>query len=283
MGGSNPVMPVVTSTANSTVRAARKLAARRGRARADAFLVEGPQAVGEAIGSLCQLFVTPRAATREWRLVARAARAGAEVVEVTEEVLAQLADTVTPQGIVGVATLRPTSLAEVLPAATLLVVGVEVADPGNAGTIIRTADAAGVDAVVLTAGSVDARNPKAVRASVGSLFHLPVLGDISFDTVATHCREGGLTLVAAHPRAPLVYTEVDLCSPTVLVFGNEAHGLSRAALSACDVVARVPLHQRAGASAESLNLATTAAILMYEAVRQRAAGGLGPSFSQRDQ
>ncbi|MGH8900273.1 MAG: TrmH family RNA methyltransferase [Egibacteraceae bacterium] len=263
-------MTVVTSTTNSAVKAARKLAARRGRARANAFLVEGPQIVGEAAGCLRRLFVTPPAAARESRLIAHAARSGVDVVYVTENVLAAIADTVTPQGIVGVATLPPISLADVLQTATLLVVGVGVADPGNVGTIIRTADAAGADAVVLTRGSVDARNPKAVRASAGSLFHLPVLGDIDFDAVVAGCHEQGLALVATHPRSPVVYTDVDLCASTSLVFGNEAHGLPRAVLAVCDVTARVPVYERAEASAESLNLATTVAIVVYEAVRQRA-------------
>lgn len=268
-------MPVVTSATNPAVRAARKLAGRRDRARADAFLVEGPQAVGEAVDCLRRLFVTPRAALRERRLVVRVARSGIDVVHVTEDVLAQIADTVTPQGVVGVATLPPVSLADALRAATLLIVGVGVADPGNVGTVIRTADAAGADAVVLTTGSVDPCNPKAVRASAGSLFHLPVIGDVDFDAVVAGCRERGLSLVAAHPGARAVYTEVDLRAPTALVFGNEAHGLTRAALSACDVAARVPMYERAGASAESLNLAMTVAIVTYEAVRQRAVSGLG--------
>jgi RNA methyltransferase, TrmH family len=268
-------MPVVTSAANPAVKAARKLAARRGRARANAFLVEGPQAVGEAVDCLRQLFVTPHAAIRERRLVARAARSGVDVVQVSEDVLAVIADTVTPQGVVGIATLPQARLVDVLRAATLLVVGVGVADPGNVGTVIRTADAAGADAVVLTTGSVDPCNPKAVRASAGSLFHLPVIGGVDVDVVVTTCRERGLSLIAAHPGASVVYTEVDLCAPTALVFGNEAHGLTPAVRSACDVVVRVPIRERGNASADSLNLAITVAIVTYEAVRQRAASALG--------
>jgi TrmH family RNA methyltransferase len=267
-------MPVVTSTTNSAVKAARKLATRRGRVRADAFLVEGPQAVGEAFGCLRQLFVAPRAVAHERQLVDGAARSGIDVVHVTEDVLARIANTVAPQGMVGVATLPKYDLADVLEAATLLVVGVGIADPGNVGAIIRTADAAGADAVVLTTGSVDARNPKAVRASAGSLFHLPVLSDIDFDVVVAGCHERALSLVATHPRAQVVHTEVDLRVPVALVFGNEAHGLASEVLGVCDIAVRVPLHQRAGASAESLNLAATVAIVTYEVVRQRTASDL---------
>jgi TrmH family RNA methyltransferase len=196
-------------------------------------------------------------------------RCGVDVVQVNEDVLAQITDTVTPQGMVGVATLPTPSLTTVLETATLVVVGVEVADPGNVGAIIRTADAAGADAVLLTRGSVDARNPKAVRASAGSLFHLPVLGDLDFDAVRDGCRKRGLLLVATDLRAGVRYTDVDLRAPAALVFGNEAHGLGETVLAACDIAVQVPLHQRAGASAESLNLAATVAIVTYEAVRQR--------------
>lgn len=260
---------MITSTTNTAVKAARQLAARRGRARADAFLVEGPQAVREAVGCLRRLFVTPRAARRDARLVACVEGRGVEVLHVSEDVLAQIADTVTPQGVVGVATLPPIGLAAALEPATLVVVGVQVADPGNVGVIVRTADAAGVDAVVLTAGSVDACNPKAVRASAGSLFHLPVVGDADLDSVLAECRARGVQLVATDARAHKTYTEVDLRAPTALLFGNEAGGLSREVLAACDLVVRIPIHQRAGASAESLNLATAVAVVAYEAARQR--------------
>jgi RNA methyltransferase, TrmH family len=263
------LMHLVASTQNSTVKAARKLAARRGRKRADAFLVEGPQAVGEAVDCLRHLFVTPSAAARHPALMRRAASCGVHVTHVTEEVLSSIADTVTPQGIVGVAALPQADLVRVLEAAALLAVGVQVADPGNVGAIVRVADAAGLDAVVLTAGSVDFRNPKAVRASAGSLFHIPVLADQDLDTVLHACRRQKVQLVATDTKAQTPYTEVDLRAPTALLFGNEAHGLPGEVLVRCDVVVRLPICQRPSGCAESLNLATTAAVLAYEAVRQR--------------
>ncbi|MGH8932979.1 MAG: TrmH family RNA methyltransferase, partial [Egibacteraceae bacterium] len=164
-------MHLVASTQNSAVKAARKLAARRGRERADAFLVEGPQAVGEALGCLRDLFVTDASLARHPELAARAAGHGINVIRVTEEVLSSISSTVTPQGVVGVAEVSRPHLTSILATATLLVVGTRVADPGNVGALVRVADAGGVDAVVLTAGSVDPWNPKAVRASAGSLFH----------------------------------------------------------------------------------------------------------------
>jgi RNA methyltransferase, TrmH family len=269
--------PTVTSASNAAVKAARKLV--RGPRRADErFLVEGPQAVREAVEHLERLFVTEAAAARDPRLVAAVAEAGAAITPVADEVLASLAETVTPQGLVGVARLEAAALDTVLDAAVaaqvrtagprgagLVVVLWEVRDPGNAGAIIRTADAAGAAGVVLAGDSVDPRNGKAVRASVGSLFHLPIAETRSFAEVVAGCRGRGLALVAADASGDRLHTELDLAGPTALVFGNEARGLDARVLGECDAVARVPILGRA----ESLNLAATVAVMVYEAARQR--------------
>ncbi len=268
-------MGVISSSANSAVKSARKLARRRERVRADEFLVEGPQAVREAHSHLRRLFVTERAAAREKALLERVRGCGAQILLVADDVLNGLASTVSPQGLVGVATLPDSDLETVLDHASLLVVCWQVSDPGNVGSILRSSDAAGVDAVVVTAGSVDVRNPKAVRASAGSLFHLPVVDDVTFEAVAAGCRARGIRLVAASAHGTVDYLQVDLNAPTALVFGSEAHGLDDKVAAACDAVARVPLHRgpRAGYAghAQSLNLAATVAVLAYEAARQRRA------------
>ncbi len=274
-------MPIVTSTANPAVKAARRLG-RGGRAGGDAaFLVEGPQALREAGAHLRRLFTTTAGAAQWPALVDGAREAGAEVVVVDEAVLAAIATTVTPQAAVGVAVLPEPSLDAVLDdavdarCAPLVVVLHQVRDPGNAGTVVRCADAAGADAVVLTSGSVDARNPKAVRASAGSLFHLPVVRGVAFGELADACRRRGIRLVAASATADRDHTATDLTAGTALVFGNEAHGLPAGVVAACDAALRVPLHRgdrpgHAGA-AESLNLAAAVAVVAYEAARQRSA------------
>ena len=254
-------MAVITSTGNATVRAARRLARRAERDRTGSLLVEGPRAVREALPWLQVLFAT---ADADAAIVAKARAEGVEVLQCADRVLAALADTVTPQGLVGVAVLAPPTLADALASATLVACCWQVADPGNLGTLIRSADAAGADAVVCTAGSVDPRNPKAVRASAGSLFHLPVVADADPDELVAAVRTHVLQIVAADAAGTAPYTEVDFTRPTIVLLGNEAHGLPAEALQAADVVTRVPIHGRA----ESLNLAAAAAVLLYEAARQ---------------
>jgi RNA methyltransferase, TrmH family len=265
-------MGVITSRANEAVKAARKLARRGARERADAFLVEGPQSAREAAPHLRQLFVTPEARKRHPDLVAAAAASGADLLEVTPAVLDSLADTRNPQGLVGVAVLPEPTLESALDGAGLVVVLIEAQDPGNVGTVIRSADAAGADAVILTVGSADPRNAKAVRASAGSLFHLPVLADTDASAVVDGARRRGLQVVATVPGAGLPHTDVDLARPTALLLGNEARGLPTELAAAADATCHVPIAGRA----ESLNLAATAAVVLFEAARQRTVRRSGP-------
>lgn len=257
--------PLITSTANPAVKAARRLATRKGRRDTGAFLVEGPQAIAAGVGALTEVFATQEAAAEHAELLARAADRGAQVRLVSDAVLACLADTVTPQGVVGVADQPQVGIDDLPPTARFLMVLDGVADPGNAGTVIRTADAAGADAVLLTAGSVDPFAPKAVRASAGSVFHLPVITGVA-PAALTGLAEHYL-LVGAAADGQTSHTALDLTGPVALLLGSEAHGLSSDARAACAVTARIPIRAvhrpgHAGA-AESLNLAAAAAVLAY--------------------
>src|SRR5215204_1613667 len=254
-------MDVITSPSNPAVRAARKLARPSARARAEGrFLLEGPEGIRAALeaGQVPEsLLATERAAARHAGLVNLAA----------EPVLAALAATATPQGLGAV---LPSVLRrlEDLPAAPRLVcVLAEVRDPGNAGTVLRAADAFGADAVVTTRGSVDPQSPKAARAAAGSLFHLPVVAGAPWPAVAAALRGRGLRLVGADPHAAATVEEAPLEEPVALVLGNEAHGLPAEITVDLDLLVRVPLAGRA----ESLNLAAAAAVLLYEATRVREA------------
>ena len=196
------------------------------------------------------------------------------VVEVSAAVLAALGETVTPQGVVGVAAAIDVPLADAVTGALvrprLVAVLHEVADPGNAGTVLRTADAAGADAVVLTAGSVDPYNGKCVRATAGSLWHLPVVAGPPLVDVLAAARAAGLQVLATTGQAADGVDDLDtladagvLAAPTAWLFGNEAGGLPPAALTAADRRVRVPIHGRA----ESLNLAAAAAVCLYASAR----------------
>lgn len=260
----------ITSTANPMVKAARRLA-RPGRARPGGpFLVEGEHAVAAAGPALVRLFATAAALDQHRDLVDAAVGHGVELVEVSEEVIAAVATTVTPQGLVGIAELPAPGLNDALNRASLVLVLDEVRDPGNLGTIVRTADAAGADAVVLTEGSAQARGPKAVRSSAGSLFALPVVEGVALGAALDACRAHGLHLLATSPRGAVDCDAVDMTRPSALVFGGEAHGLPDRALADGDATVRIPLAGRA----ESLNLAASVAILTYEAARQRRRAGM---------
>jgi RNA methyltransferase, TrmH family len=262
-----PGEAVIESVRNARIAAARALRTRKGRSASGAFLVEGPHAVAAATDAgheIRELFVTtafldsaPTAAA-EWEGRALPVRV------VTERVLGSLAETVTPQGVVAVVTTPARSLSDLYAQpARLAVVLDRAADPGNAGTVIRTADAAGAAGVVLTAGSVDVWSGKSVRASAGSILHLPVVTGVDVETAIAAAQASGATVLATAADGA---TDLDaliedgsLARPTTWVFGGEARGLSDGVRRLADRVVRIPIHGRA----ESLNLAAAAAVCLY--------------------
>lgn len=272
---------MVTSIRSPRVRAARALAKRAMRERSRLFLAEGPQAVREALGyhagrggPIRELFVTAPAGVRHADLVAAVASAGAAVHEVSGEVMAELAQTVTPQGLVAVCPFVDVPLAELIAARPRLVaVLANVRDPGNAGTVLRAADAAGAHGVVFADASVDPYNNKCVRSSAGSLFHLPVVVGVPAAGAARALRQAGLVLLAADASAALDLDELErdgrLEHPTCWMFGNEAWGLPPDLVAAADDAVRVPIYGKA----ESLNLAAAAAVCLYASARAQHAPG----------
>ncbi|GAA2754467.1 TrmH family RNA methyltransferase [Amnibacterium kyonggiense] len=254
---------MIESTKNATVKRVARLKQRPDREATGLALMEGPQVVRELIAHAAstveELFFTSDGFGRHPELAEAATAAGIEVEFVTDAVLAAMADTRTPQGVLAVAHQTPTRLREALPEGTRLVAVLdEVRDPGNAGTVIRAADAAGADVVILTGSSVDPYNPKVVRATTGSLFHLSVVTGVTIEAAAEEVRAAGLSLLAADMGGePLPAT--DLSGPTAWLFGNEAHGLSDTARALADRTVAVPIYGKA----ESLNLGTAAAVCLY--------------------
>jgi len=258
-------MDVLTERSSRVVSVTKlhRAAVRRAENR---FLAEGFNAVDAALttGSAQQLLVRADDEERHAGLIERAGRSGIAVHRLTGRAAAKLSETTTAPGIFAVCELLTVGLGDALgdgPAQGFLVVAVEANDPGNAGTLIRCADAMGADAVILAGRSVDPHNGKCVRASAGSIFHLPVVRDPDVDAVLAALRERGIPMLAtaADGELRLDAAGPQLSAPHAWLFGNEAHGLSDAVLAAADHRVSIPLRGRA----ESLNLAAASAICLY--------------------
>lgn len=256
-----PVPEIMTNPRADRVRAVRALAGRSARARHGQFLVEGPQGVREAVrlaaGQVRDVYLTVEASQRYPEVLDDAEAAGLHVHLAAPDVLSEMSPDA--QGVLAVLRQRPVELAEVLAGAQLVACLEQVRDPGNAGTVIRAADAAGADGVVLTGASVEVHNPKVVRSTAGSLFHLPVVGGPALGEVVAAARGAGLAVLAADGAGDVVLDDAPLERPTMWLFGNEAHGLSEDARGRADAVVRIPIHGRA----ESLNLAMAATLCLY--------------------
>jgi RNA methyltransferase, TrmH family len=216
-----------------------------------------------------ELFATAAAGQRHAELIETARAAGLPVDEISPKAAAALSETVTPQGIVAVCHHLTRPLEDVLAERpTLVATLVEPSDPGNAGTILRTADAAGVGAVIFAGGGVDPYNGKCVRASAGSLFHLDVVIVADLGELLSAASAAGLQTLATTGSAATEVDDIELAGPTLWLFGNEAHGLPTEVLTAATTRVKVPIYGRA----ESLNLAAAAAVCLYASARaQRAA------------
>ena len=240
------------------------------REREALFLAEGPQAVGEVVthrpDAVRDLYfeaplVDGPAGDRLSAMLETARQRGLSIREVSHEVLVAMSDVLAPQGVLAVCRPIDVELGTVLSARPrFLVILTNVRDPGNAGTVIRGADAAGADAVLLSDSSVDIYNPKVVRSTVGSLFHLPIVKGVPLGMLLDRVRAAGLALLAADGSGQTLLGDIDLSGPHAWVMGNEAWGLEPEVTRACDAVVRVPIYGKA----ESLNLAMAATLCLYQ-------------------
>ena len=226
---------------------------------------DGPKAVEGALGvpgCVVEVFATPAAQVHYAGLLGQA-----PVTLVDDRAIAALSDSVTPAGLVGVCRLLDVPLTDALAGTDLAVLCADVRDPGNAGTVVRTADAVGAGGVVLAGDSVDAHNPKTVRASVGSLFHLPVAVERDVAAAVRAAQEAGLVVLAADGGGEVDLFAADdlLRGPVAWLFGNEAWGLPDEVAALADHRVRIPI----AGGAESLNLATAAAVCLYATARAR--------------
>ncbi len=262
---------ILTSVKSPRVVDVRKLQQRRHRIKRGAFVAEGPQAVREAARSnrVRELFGTSAGLANHPEIVLSAIESGAQVVEVTDAVMAALCETDNPQGVLAVCELVTRDIHVLLSQAiaTLaprIVILDQVSDPGNVGTIIRTAAALGAQGVILTCGSVDPHNGKCVRASAGAIFHMPVATDIESASLGASVQAAGFLIATTQVSGSTVLSAEAMAQtesrPLAWVFGNEAHGVDGWWNGVADMHVRIPMSD----SAESLNIASAAAICLYE-------------------
>ncbi|MCY7394930.1 MAG: RNA methyltransferase [Nocardioides sp.] len=257
------------TTGNGRVKEARKLSRRSVRSERRLFLADGPKALEGALGAVLdsgascvvEVFATPAALER----YAELATVGPAWTLVDERALASLSDSVTPAGVVAVCRSLDRPVTQVLDGATLVAICADVRDPGNAGTVVRCADAAGADGVVFAGSSVDPHHPRTVRASVGSLFHLPFALEADPAAAVRTAQAHGLSVLAADGagEVDLEHAGELLVGPTAWLFGNEAWGLPDDVAALAEHRVRIPIRGRA----ESLNLSTAAALCLYASAR----------------
>ncbi len=269
-----PDQPLAASTplsaSNGRVKDVRRLSRRPARAERRLFLADGPNAVEGALalpGCAVEVFATVEATSSYAALRRNAETAGVPWTPVDDRAMSGLSDSVTPAGLVAVCRFLDRPLDEALAAGDLVVIAADVRDPGNAGTLVRTADAVGAAGVVLAGHSVDAYNPKTVRAGVGSLFHLPLALAPDPAAAVAAARTAGLTVLAADGAGEVDLFGADelLRGPVAWLFGNEAWGLPPELAGLADHRVAIPVPGRA----ESLNLATAAAVCLYATLRAR--------------
>ncbi|MHB1294252.1 MAG: TrmH family RNA methyltransferase [Anaerolineae bacterium] len=262
-----PLLGTITSADNEHCKYARSLLKKRARYQEKRFLIEGLRLVAQALHEGYRpvlAFLTPEFAASDagGRLAQELIDGETRVWQVPEKVLATLAETVSPQGIVAVAQM-PEPAPDLLARATLLLVLDDLRDPGNLGTILRTAQAAGVEAILLTEGCVDAYAPKVVRAGMGAHFQLPLFLDLPWPAIRGAL--AGRQCLLADAAGTHTPWELDWRRPTALLIGNEAHGPGPEARALADVVVRLPM----APSVESLNASIATAVLLFEALHQR--------------
>jgi TrmH family RNA methyltransferase len=252
------------------LKSLRALKEKKGRAEQGRFLIEGIHLCREALAAdilpELLLYTQPAFETREVKeVVAAAQNRGIPNLRVSESIIRALADTMTPQGIMAV--IAPQPLSSALHRGHVFLLLDQVRDPGNVGTIIRTADAAGADGVFLGAGSADLYNAKVLRSTQGSVFHIPIFTEVDPPGLVRDLKAKGYRTFIAEPQATTLYTQVHFPRRFLLVVGNETRGVRDELKGQADELVRVPIRGRA----ESLNVAMATGVILYEALRQHAA------------
>jgi len=260
----------ISSKENSTVKYLRSLADPKNRKKERAFLIEGTKMVEEALRDnqgVTMVVASPTIVQRHGKGILKLAEhKSVEVVWISERLTDTISESKTPQPVMAVVKMSQHSEEELLThSAKLIIVVHQLQDPGNLGTIIRTAEAVGASGVAITPNTVDPFNAKAIRASMGSILRLPIVPIAEFAGFIKKCRQQGFQTAATVVTGKKTHFDVDLTKPTVMILGQEGAGLSQDMLADIDLQVRIPMAE----TIDSLNVATAAAVILYEAMRQR--------------
>jgi TrmH family RNA methyltransferase len=261
---------IITSAQNPLIKEVKSLKSRKYREDKDLFFIEGIRLVEEAMTSgaiivrtfMSEQYVSDRAG-KELNLDGRQS---GETYVLPDRLFCEIADTESPQGILAVVRAEKYKFDDIISKHEKLIIILDaVQDPGNLGTIIRTADAAGATGIILSRGCVDVYNPKVLRSTMGSVFHVPFVVSGSLQDDIMRLKREGVKVYAAHLKGRPSFYDVSMTGDIAVIIGNEANGISDETASAADVLVKIPMPGRA----ESLNASVAAGLLIYEAVRQR--------------
>ena len=262
---------IIESVHNPRVKYIISLGKSKTRKKEKKFIVEGPHLVGEAINCFRESGKFPidfilYSADAPADILKAARNLGVSCFRTTERVMREISEVETPQGILAVVKEEEFNLNEVLGRKPpLIVFCIDVQDPGNLGTIIRTADAVSASGVILSKGTVDLYNPKVLRSTIGSIFHLPIVHVENIKETIITLKQNGTKIIAAALDAKKSYFDADLGGPVAIIFGNESKGIGRQVEGLCDGSVKIPMPGKA----ESLNVGVSSAVILYEALRQR--------------
>ncbi|MDP4094112.1 MAG: 23S rRNA (guanosine(2251)-2'-O)-methyltransferase RlmB [Bacillota bacterium] len=259
----------ITSSQNPLVKEVKALKSKKARDESNSFFIEGIRLVEEALKEdieikkifLSESFLSDKSSDL---LISQIEQKKLDTFLLTDNILKDISDTENPQGVLAVLKIRNCSL-DIIKGNSFVLLLEAIQDPGNLGTIIRTADAAGADAVVMSKGCVDLYNPKVLRSTMGSVFHIPVCYNLDMEDTIVALKNKGIKVYAAHLSGEKSYVEEDYTKGCTFIIGNEANGITEDSAKKADVLLKIPMPGRA----ESLNASIAAGVLMYEVVRQR--------------
>lgn len=263
-------MNIIQSSQNNTIKEIKALHLKKNRDAQGLFFVEGIRFVNDAVENgqtIIKVIISDKLENLNGgsELIKKVTSACDDCYIVPEKLFKEISDTQTPQGVLAVLKKREFAFNDVIEQGNSLVILDSLQDPGNVGTIIRTADAAGVSAVLMSKGCVDLYSPKVLRSTMGSVFHMPIFEGLHINETISMLKQSGYKVIASHLAGENNYFEEDLTGKSAIIIGNEANGISDETAQLADRLVKIPMPGKA----ESLNVSVAASVMIYEIVRQR--------------